>query len=112
MSLFVLLFAHLVADYPLQGDFLASQKGKRAILMATHCAIWAGCVCTAGYLCGFNVVWADAVFLFVVHYIIDSFKARNFYATYLGLEDPLGAPLWIDQALHVVQLLLFWSFAG
>lgn len=40
--------------YPLQGDFLATQKGNNLILLVTHAGIWAGTVALAGYFIGFH----------------------------------------------------------
>jgi hypothetical protein len=37
---FIMLGLHCLADYPLQGDFLAKFKGSNWIAMIAHCAIW------------------------------------------------------------------------
>jgi hypothetical protein len=108
MTLLILLFAHLLADYPLQGDFLAQRKGNRVLLMITHCGIWTGCIVTAAHFAGLLVSPFMLVSLFVIHFSADSAKARK-WAFYAHME-PLGAALWIDQGIHVLQisaLLLF-----
>ena len=103
MTFLTLLFAHLLADYPLQGDFLAKMKGQRLLLMLTHCGIWTGCIAVAGHLCGLMVLpWMVAI-LFVGHFGIDDFKAGGHY----GNADPLGWPLWVDQVAHIIQIGIF-----
>jgi len=97
----VLLFAHLLADYPLQGDFLASQKGKRLIMMITHCGIWTGCISVAAHLCGTVLGLPTIAVLFFVHFIADEVKAQGWYCN----ADPLGWPLWLDQTIHVGQII-------
>ncbi|MFJ1122178.1 DUF3307 domain-containing protein [Bacillus thuringiensis] len=105
MSFLWLLFAHLIADYPLQGDFLANVKGKNHIVLATHAGIWTGCIATAGYLLGFSIDYLDIFLLFSVHAILDYFKAAN-KGIYKKL-DALKSGLLLDQSLHVLQILLF-----
>jgi hypothetical protein len=104
MTLLVLVFAHLLADYPLQGEFLSKMKGQRALLMITHCGIWTGCIAIAAHLVGLRIDAFDVVFLFVVHWLADTAKARGWYRN----ADPLGWPLWADQGIHLVQLLVLY----
>src|ERR1041384_2809060 len=101
MTFLVLVFAHLLADYPLQGDFLAKMKGKMPLILATHCGIWTGCICVAAHFCGVNVSLAWVAILFAVHATADYFKANGGY----GKADPLGWPLYCDQAIHIGQIL-------
>lgn len=79
-ELFCLLaFAHFLADYPLQGDFLSKAKNHTAPIagvpwyqaMAAHCGIHAGLV---GLITG--SIWL-AWFEFVVHFITDYCKCRG-----------------------------------
>lgn len=103
MTFLTLLFAHLLADYPLQGDFLAKMKGQRILLMLTHCAIWTGCIVAAGHFCGLPVNYGAISVAFIVHYLVDEFKAHGGY----GKADPLGWPLWCDQLIHVGQIMIY-----
>lgn len=108
MDFFILLFAHLLADYPLQGEFLAKMKGKNIILLSTHAGIWTGTVLTAAYLIGYSVDMWDVLILFVVHAVADYMKARP-----LGIYkrlDPLTSALALDQSIHVAQILVFLFF--
>lgn len=97
---FYTLVAHYVADYPLQGDFLANFKGKLDYILFCHTLIWTGCVCAAlDYFGAF--AWWKVAFLFMGHFAIDRWKARK--------EDKVGAltfDLWKDQALHALQVLI------
>lgn len=102
MAIFWLLFAHLLADYPLQGEFLATMKGKNHILLVSHAGIWTGTICLALTLLGIPFNPLDVVFLFVVHVIADYMKAKpiGFYKKL----NPLGWGLFIDQMIHAAQI--------
>jgi hypothetical protein len=110
LRLTLLLLAHLLADYPLQGDFLANMKGKRILLMISHCGIWTGCIVVAAAYLGIPPTTGLLAFLFVGHFLADEAKAQRWWF-YENL-DPLGAALWVDQSFHVLQILcvlFFWS---
>lgn len=89
--LLLLLFAHCLADFPWQGDFLS--KAKNAVspipgvpwytAMGAHCGIQAGFV---GVITGsISLALAE----FVAHFVIDNLKCRG----KIGFNT--------DQALHV-----------
>lgn len=102
MEIFWLLFAHLLADYPLQGEFLAKMKGKNHIVLASHTGIWTGTICLALVLLGIDFTTIDVLLLFVVHYVVDHMKARSIgFYRYL---NPLGLGLLVDQIIHVGQI--------
>lgn len=105
MQFLVLMFAHLLADYPLQGEFLANMKGKNHILLISHAGIWTGCIAIAGYLLGFDVGYLDIVLLFVIHTIADHLKAANKF--WYKKLDALKGGLLSDQLIHIGQILLF-----
>ncbi|MGV4321213.1 DUF3307 domain-containing protein [Bacillus mojavensis] len=104
MMFLILLFAHLLADYPLQGDFLATMKGKNVIALLTHAGIWTGTICTALWLMGLPVTLIDVAWLFVVHAVADYMKAKpiGFYKKL----NPLGSGLLIDQGIHILQIVI------
>lgn len=108
MDFLILFFAHLLADYPLQGEFLSKMKGKNFILLGTHAGIWTGTVLTAAYLIGYSVDVSDVFILFIVHAVADYMKARPLWF-YKKLE-PLTWGLAIDQLIHVVQIIVFLQF--
>jgi len=39
MRYLTLVFAHLLADYPLQGPFLAETKGRNPLTLVSHAGI-------------------------------------------------------------------------
>lgn len=97
--LFLLLVAHAVCDYPLQGDFLAKAKNERAPIagvpwqqaMTAHCLIHAGAV----YLItGSSLL---AVMEFCVHLITDRAKCCG----HIGFTA--------DQTIHYVCKIA-WAF--
>ncbi|HZH58460.1 MAG TPA: DUF3307 domain-containing protein [Metabacillus sp.] len=108
MMFLILLFAHLLADYPLQGDFLANMKGKNLIILATHAGIWTGVICIALWFMNILVTPIDIVWLFVVHAIADHMKAKpvGFYKKL----NPLGAGLVIDQGIHILQIIILLTY--
>lgn len=106
MNLLILLFAHLLADYPLQGDFVAKMKGKMPLILITHCGIWTGCICSAAHFAGISVGLPMVGCLFGVHAVADYAKANGWY----GNADALGWPLWVDQGIHVLQCVSVLAF--
>lgn len=97
--LFALTVAHYIGDFPLQGDFLGTMKGKFDYLLFSHALIWAGVICAVlGYFNAF--AWWKVLFLLIGHILIDRWKARKEDKT-----NALTKDLWIDQALHAVQII-------
>ena len=105
MAFLILIFVHLLADYPLQGDFIANMKGKNIIILFAHAGIWAGCIAITGFFIGFDVGYIDIALLFIVHAIADYLKAAN--KLWYKKLDPLKGGLLSDQLIHVGQILLF-----
>lgn len=105
MVLLLLLFVHLLADYPLQGDFLAKEKGHNIIALVSHAGIWTGCIVVTGHLIGFDVGLMDVVLLFGIHAVADYLKCAN-RLWYRKLK-PLKGGLAVDQLIHVAQISLF-----
>jgi hypothetical protein len=103
-NFFWLLFAHLLADYPLQGEFLANFKGKNPIILFTHAGIWTGCITLVLTLLGYHPGAGVVVSLFVVHAIVDVLKARNLL--WYKHMDSLTWGLLIDQLIHVAQIIV------
>ena len=102
MNTFLLLLcAHALCDYPLQGDFLAKAKNRFAPIpgvpwyqaMAAHAAIHAGAV---GIITG---MWWLGVAEFVWHFAIDDAKCKG----HLSFN-------W-DQGLHVACKVMWAALA-
>lgn len=100
VRLLILIWLHLFGDYVLQTDFLATQKGKNDFILLVHSCLWAGIICAGLWLFGV-LTWPKAGFLIAGHFFIDRWKARKSDKTHA-----LGRDLWIDQTLHIVQLLV------
>lgn len=124
-NLLILYVANLILDYPLQGTFLAEYKAKNNYILFVHCAIWA---------LGLSVVliplglfaWWKVVMLLIGHIAIDYWKCRGLYkkwptkiaTKFIKTDNDIGhefykkpiisdwTSLYIDQSLHVVQVLL------
>lgn len=102
----LLLVAHALADYPLQGDFLAKAKNRTAPIpgvpwwqaLSAHALIHAGFV---GVLTGH--LWLG-VAEFIAHWLADDAKCRG----RIGFNT--------DQAIHVackaLWALIAWSLAA
>jgi hypothetical protein len=103
-ELFWLIFLHLLADYPLQGQFISDFKGKNQIIMFTHVWIWTGFICLGFYLLNIPFTNLEVVFLFTVHYIADILKAKNLW--FYKKLNPLGSGLLVDQLIHVAQIVI------
>lgn len=98
MGMLILLLAwHCLADYPLQGDFLAKSKNRIAGIpgvpwyqaMAAHSAIHAS---------GVFVITNSALLAateFIAHFVIDDAKCRN------------AISFNTDQALHIALKLVY-----
>ncbi|MBW3113520.1 DUF3307 domain-containing protein [Bacillus sp. MCCB 382] len=110
MNLLILIFAHLLADYPLQGEFLATMKGKNHIVLISHAGIWTGVIATVAYLIGIDINVFDVALLFIVHAIADYLKAKP-VGIYKRL-DALKGGLVLDQTIHLVQIVLLLAYKG
>lgn len=107
MMFLALIFSHLLADYPLQGDFLATTKGKNMISLVSHAGIWTGCISVASILLGFPINLFDVTWLFGVHAIADYMKAKPKW--FYKKLNPLGWGLFIDQMIHVLQIIILMA---
>jgi len=94
-----LFFAHLVTDFPLQGDFLANMKARSIFILLVHSGIWTGGICYVLVYFGLFSYW-KLIFLLVGHAVADRLKDR-----YSPEEKKLTASLYIDQLWHAFQLL-------
>lgn len=101
--LFLLLVWHALADYPLQGDFLARAKNPRTpidgvpwpLAMGAHCLIHAGGV----YLVTGSMILA--LFELVAHWVIDELKCHG---TLSFTQDQIAHVVF--KVAYVLLLLL------
>lgn len=86
----LLIMCHLIGDYVLQTDFIASTKGKNWYHLFVHCTLY-----VIPFYIFFGWEWQLAI-IFVAHLIIDPLKARWNKIKY-----------WQDQVLHYLVALLY-----
>ena len=86
-----LVLCHIFADYILQTDYIASNKGKSYYMLFIHCAL---------YIVPFYVVlgytW-HLIPVFVLHIIFDYLKAFKGKTV-----------LWQDQLIHYITLGVYF----
>lgn len=99
-EIYLFLTLHAIADYPLQGDFLAQFKGRNWIAMTAHCLIWSGLIYAGLIYLGIDKAWSMP-FLFFGHMAIDKWKCSR-----SGNGKELGSDLLIDQLLHFLQIAI------
>lgn len=101
-NLLILYLSNLILDYPLQGSFLAEYKQKNNYILFVHCAIWAFGLSAVLIFLGL-FAWWKVIMLLVGHFVIDYWKCRGIYKKW-NIKD--WTSLYIDQFLHVIQVLL------
>lgn len=100
-----LVTAHMVGDYVFQNDFLANCKGKYKFILFVHSWLWSACVWIACSINNINISLYQFIFLVVVHMIIDKWKCNR-------VEHKLTYYLWVDQALHMLQIIALICFCN
>lgn len=98
-----IILAHYIADYPLQGSFLAQTKGKYFYSLLAHSIIYGLTIALAFKLLGvFSILKA---FILVISHILIDYKK----ATAKNKYKALTTYLYIDQALHLaINVVLFY----
>lgn len=112
-AIMVVFLAHFLADYPLQGFFLAEWKSKSWYILFIHCFIWSGLVAVGLMVCGVYAPW-KFVFLLVGHFGIDAWKCRTWKTPEekqpvlikWGPKITGMQAFMADQTLHAIQLFV------
>lgn len=102
---FWLMVGHALADYPLQGDFLARAKCRCATSFPWQIALTAHAMIHAGFVAGLTGSIYLGLGELVLHWIIDYAKCEGWLMYFGPLRNEDAASrraLWIDQALHAV----------
>ena len=101
MDLFILLATHAIGDYPLQGEYLATTKGRNTWHLLMHSVIYTACI-----VCGFYIITgitdlsAVTTFVLTSHVLIDYNKAHGYISYFL------------DQIGHMIVLsILYFGWA-
>lgn len=102
------IFAHFLADWSLQPEWVAHNKGKYWFIMCAHCAVWTGCVCVALQYTGrLNIPVIQTGFLFFSHFAMDQWKC-NAYNKKPFCQQISHKHLYVDQAFHIVQCIMVY----
>lgn len=114
MSVVGALVGHLVGDYLLQNDFLASGKKRSSRICVLHALIWTISVCAFADWHSLSVF----LFLLLTHFAQDR---TDVVARWMDLVGQKGfrtgvcAPwsaIVVDNAWHVVQIYVAWAYLG
>ena len=89
-TMILLAICHMLGDYFLQGDFIASTKGKNWYHLIVHCILY-----IVPFIVVFGLDWRIYILL-ISHIIIDPLKARYNKITYTQ-----------DQILHYLILIIY-----
>ena len=111
MSLLIsLIFIHFIADWALQSEWVAINKGKYWFVMFAHCIIWTGCIYFGLIFFDIKVnlynpvpMW-KLLFLFIGHYLVDLWKCRV-YKKVPFCQQKTYKHLYIDQLIHIIQVI-------
>lgn len=100
MSLWLLLVAHLIADFSLQSADWAEKKTQKFQYLAGHAFVYAVVIAAVAFLCiSENVVWIPFVIIAFSHFFIDWIRiyADKKYKT----PAAHFSSFVIDQVLHI-----------
>ena len=101
MQLILLLGLHHLADVAFQPSWLIKNKQKHLFAHYEHAFVWSFVVTLGLILLGIFAPW-KFFFLFFVHACIDIF----FYLCLPKWYTKKYNWVWIDQALHYIQILI------
>lgn len=81
-KIFLIVLAHLIGDYVLQSDFIATTKGENWYHLFVHSILY---VVPFYFIFGFNY---QLFFLFLSHFVIDAGKAFTYKQLYKCILEP------------------------
>lgn len=90
-NIFLIIMCHLIGDYALQSEYIATTKGTNWYHLFVHCMLYI----LPFYMC-FGFTW-QLIILFSTHCMVDALKARYHKITYS-----------IDQIVHYATLLILY----
>ena len=89
--LLIWLACHFVGDFAFQSTWMSVEKGKSWEINFYHCATY-----TAVFVLFAHPSLLAIALLLITHYIIDTLKARY----------KIIGPIWLDQSLHIITIVL------
>lgn len=100
MSLWLLLVAHLIADFSLQSADWAEKKTQKFRYLAGHAVVYAAVIAVVAFLCiPGNIAWLPFAIIALSHFVIDWIRvhADKKYKT----PTAHFSSFVIDQVLHI-----------
>jgi len=91
----LLFAAHFLADFPLQGEWMAVNKAKSNEVLVYHLCVYTSVFALLAVLPGTHITVPGLVANFVIHGIVDWLKCRQIVVN----------TIWKDQLLHLATLL-------
>ena len=104
-----LLFAHYVADFLCQTDYMAQNKSQSNTILMTHVGIYSLVITVGMWLIGIGLLngFIFYVSCFVFHFITDYITSRQTKRLFGKKDYHWGfAVVGIDQFAHYCQLLI------
>ena len=106
-----LIFGHFIADWAMQNDFVAQNKGRVWLIMLAHCMVWTGVICFLLAYMGIFTYW-KFLFLLGGHWVADKYKTDH------NLNEDQRAEaydwnmrlLYGDQWWHIIQIVIVGMF--
>ncbi|MBO0779193.1 MAG: DUF3307 domain-containing protein [Ktedonobacteraceae bacterium] len=89
--LLIWLACHFIGDFAFQSTWMSIEKGKSWEVNFYHCATY-----TAVFVLFAHPSMLAIFLLFATHFVVDALKARY----------KLIGPIWLDQLLHILTILL------
>ena len=101
MMAFLLIVGHALADYPLQGDFLANGKNRNTAIGAIFWrhALFAHSMIHGGFVAVITGYWWLGIAEAIVHGITDWLKCEN------------KISLRVDQSIHLFSKAIWLAIA-
>lgn len=100
MSLWLLLTAHLIADFSLQSSDWAEKKTQKFRYLAGHAVVYAAVIAVVAFLCiPERIVWIPFMIIALSHFLIDWIRVHTdeMYKT----PTAHFSSFVIDQVLHI-----------
>lgn len=94
-TLLIWLACHFVGDFAFQSTWMTIEKGKSWEVNFYHSATY-----TAVFILFAHTLWLPTAILFGTHFVIDPLKARY----------KVIGPIWLDQLLHILTIVLILAF--